>query len=185
MSSRLEKLLRIWRRWHASSPRVRIGPDCALETGVLLRPGMREGSPGRVSIGAGCTLSQGAVLDSWGGSIELGARVFVGPCAVVYGQGGVEIGDDCLLSMHCRVLSSEHALPPLDRRIRWEPDILKPTRLGRDVWLGAGATVLGGVVLGDGCVIGAGAVVTRDLPPGAIAVGIPARVVGHRPAARV
>ena len=113
----------------------------------------------------------------------MGADVFLGPHAVVYGQGGVVIGDGCLIAMHCRILSSEHSVPPQGRPIRAEPDILKPTRLGRDVWLGAGVTVLGGVTLGDGCIVGAGAVVTRDLPAGAIAVGVPARITGQRPAA--
>lgn len=112
----------------------------------------------------------------------IGNHVFLGPHVIIYGHGGVEIGDDCLIAMHCRILSSEHTIPPLDRHIRWEPDILKPTRIGRDVWLGAGVTVLGGVTIGDGCVVGAGAVVTRDLPAGSIAKGIPARVTGQRPA---
>ena len=58
--------------------------------------------------------------------------------------------------------------------------VARPTRIGADVWLGAGVTVLGGVTIGDGCVVGAGAVVTRDLPPYAIAVGVPARVTGSR-----
>ncbi len=121
------------------------------------------------------------MLHAFGGSINIGARVYFGPYAIVYGHGGVVIGEDSLISMHCRILSSNHAVPARDRHIRWEPDVLLPTRIGKDVWLGAGVTVLGGVTIGDHCVVGAGAVVAKDLPPGSIALGVPARVVKSRP----
>ncbi|HRG56881.1 MAG TPA: acyltransferase, partial [Lacunisphaera sp.] len=115
-----------------------------------------------------------------GGSIRLGRDVFLGPHAVIYGHGGVEIGDACLIAMHCRIVSSNHAVPPLGTDIRSQPDVLLPTKIGRDVWLGAGVTVLGGVTIGDGCIVGAGAVVTKNLPPGSISHGVPAKVVGWR-----
>ena len=154
---------------------VEIGPDCEVV------PGLAPPRRGRVSIGDRCRLEGGVTLHPYGGSISLGRDVFLGPGVVIYGHGGVEIGDDCLIAMHCRILSSEHAIPPLGTPIRSRADLIKPTRIGRDVWLGAGVTVLGGVTVGDGCVVGAGAVVTRDLPSGAIALGVPARVVEYRP----
>jgi len=100
---------------------------------------------------------------------------------VIYGHGGVEIGDQSLVAMHCCILSSEHTVPARPEIIRNQPDRLLPTRIGRDVWLGAGVKVLGGVTIGDGCVVGAGAVVTGNLAPYSIAVGVPARVVSQRP----
>lgn len=151
-----------------------------LAAGIDCRPGYAAHGPGQIEIGAAAWIEQGVVLHAFGGRIRLGRDVFLGPHTVIYGHGGVEIGEDCLIGMHCRILSSEHSIPPLDRRIRWEPDVLKPTRLGRDVWLGAGVTVLGGVNIGDGCIVGAGAVVTKDLPAGSICHGSPAIVRGWR-----
>lgn len=170
-----------WRRWRARRFGARVPSDARLGAQVLLRPGWRGATRGRIELGHGDELDQGVVLDAWGGSIEIGRNTFLGPYAVVYGQGGVVIGDDCLISLHVRILSSEHTLPDRSTTIRSQPDQLRPTHIGHDVWLGAGVTVLGGVTLGDGCVVGAGAVVTSDLPPGSIALGVPARVTGQRP----
>ena len=174
------RLLTYCRRLRLKLAGVEVGRGGMLGAHLRVSRGVRAGQPGRLAIGDDCWLETGAVLEAWGGQISLGPRVFVGPYAVIYGHGGVTIGEDTLVSMHCRILSSDHAMPPPDRRIRWEPDVLKPTHIGHDVWLGAGVTVLGGVTIGDGCVIGAGAVVTRDLPPNSIALGVPARVTGSR-----
>lgn len=177
-----QKIIEAVRRWRAGSRHVRLDSSCVLESAARLRHGIRDSKPGYISVGAGSRLACGALVDAWGGSVTIGQNVFIGPYAVIYGQGGVEIGDDTLISMHCRILSSSHRVPSLERHIWWEGDDLLPTRIGRDVWLGAGVTVLGGVTIGDGSVIGAGAVVTGDIPPGVIAVGVPARVIGQRAA---
>jgi len=173
LSSRLRIL---WLAAHG----IGMAPGCRVGRSVRIARGYRDGCNGRVSLGEGCQLETGAVLDAWGGGIALGPRVFVGPYSVIYGQGGVEIGEWTLVSMHCSILSSNHAVPPPGTGIRSQPDTLLRTKIGRDVWLGAGVTVLGGVTIGDGCVIGAGAVVSRDLPPFSVAVGVPARVLRQR-----
>lgn len=178
----LDQLSSAARRLWFAAHGAQFGRGCRLEAGVSLIPGIRDGRRGEVIVGDDGELLRGACLHAWGGRIELGERVFVGPYAVLYGHGGIEIGRSTLISTHCRILSSNHALPPVGTLIRSQPDELRPTRIGTDVWLGAGATVLGGVTIGDGCVVGAGAVVTKDLPPHSIAVGVPAQVTGSRPA---
>ena len=120
------------------------------------------------------------MLAAYSGRIDIARWVFVGPYTVVYGHGGVSIGEGTLIAMHCRIVSSNHTIAPFGTPIRSQPDVPLPVKIGRDVWLGAGVTVLGGVTIGDGCIVGAGAVVTKDLPPGAIAHGIPAAVKGWR-----
>lgn len=170
-----------WRRAASRLAGARVGADVEIGADCEIAPRLAKSRKGEIEIGARSRFERGVILHPYGGKIVVGDDVFLGPGVVVYGHGGVEIGNDCLIAMHCRILSSEHALPPLDRRVRDEPDILKPTRIGRDVWLGAGVTVLGGATLGDGCVVGAGSVVTGNIPAGAIAVGVPARVIGNRP----
>jgi acetyltransferase-like isoleucine patch superfamily enzyme len=142
--------------------------------------GARDGRQGRIVMGDRPRLETGAVLHAYGGAIDLGDDVFIGPHAVIYGHGGVTIEAEALISMHCCILSSEHAVPDDAGVIRRLPDVLLPTKIGRGAWLGAGAKVLGGVTIGEGCVVGAGAVVTRDLAPYSTAVGVPARVIGSR-----
>lgn len=167
------------RRLRLRAGGVLVGAGCTIEARVMCQPGYLR-QRGQVVLGPNCTLATGAILAGWGGKILLGENVFVGPYTVMYGHGGITIGEHTLISMHCRVLSSNHTVPAPGVLIRSQPDILLPTRIGRDVWLGAGVTVLGGVTIGDGCVIGAGAVVTHDLPPNTICHGVPARVVRPR-----
>lgn len=168
--------------------RLRLHGAAGLESPHLLgdsidcRRGIGTHGAGKIEIGPRAWIEQGVVLHAFGGSIHLGQHVFLGPYTVIYGHGGVEIGDACLIAMHCRIVSSNHAIPPLGVQIRSVADELRPTRIGGDVWLGAGVTVLGGVTIGDGCIVGAGAVVTHDLPPGSVCAGIPARVTRMRSA---
>lgn len=158
-----------------SGAAVVIGPACEVALGLS------TGRRGAIELGPHTQLERGVLLHPYGGRITTGTHVFLGPGVVIYGHGSVTIGDGTLVAMHCRIVSSNHTIPPLGTDIRSQPDILRPTRIGRDVWLGAGVTVLGGVTIGDGCVVGAGSVVTKDLPPGTIAHGIPAVVRGRRP----
>lgn len=159
---------------------VQLGPDCAIEADTDLALGFAHPRRGSLSLDRECIVSRGVIIQPHGGAVRLGHSVFLGPYAVIYGHGSVEIGNDTLISMHCRILSSNHEIPPRDIAVRARPDILLPTRIGCDVWLGAGVTVLGGVTIGDGCVVGAGAVVTRDLPPFSVALGVPATVIRQR-----
>ncbi|MEX1049618.1 MAG: DapH/DapD/GlmU-related protein [Akkermansiaceae bacterium] len=82
--------------------------------------------------------------------------------------------------MHCTILSSNHAIPAIGTLIRDTPDELLPTKIGRDVWIGANAVILGGVTIGDGAVVAAGAVVSKNVETGAVVAGVPARLMRKR-----
>jgi acetyltransferase-like isoleucine patch superfamily enzyme len=135
---------------------------------------------GTVEVAGSCELNQGLELNPFGGSIRIARRVWLGPYVVIYGHGGVQIAEQTLISMHCTILSSNHAVPAIGQLIRNTADELLPTKIGRDVWIGANAVILGGVTIGDGAVIAAGAVVTKDVEPGAVVAGVPAREIRRR-----
>ena len=92
-------------------------------------------------------------------------------------QGGIDIGDGCLIGHNAVITTLNHDMLP-SRRADMHP---ARVAIGRGVWFGANVTVLPGVTIGDGAVVGAGAVVTKDVPPGAVVVGVPAKQVGTVP----
>ena len=159
---------------------IEFGPGTMIAPGCRIQRGVARDQSGRIAAGPQLRCSQGVVLNAHGGSIILGTRVYLGPYTVIYGHGGVTIGDNCLIAMHCSILSSNHTVSSPGTPINTQPDVLLPTNIGADVWLGANVTVIGGVIIGDGCVVGAGSVVTGDLPPNSIAVGVPAHVIRER-----
>ena len=168
------------RRWKLARRGLRLDRSCYVGPGVSLGPDNREAINGTVEVLDSCELNHGVELNPFGGSIRIARRVWLGPYVVIYGHGGVEIGEQTLISMHCSILSSNHGVPPIGKLIRDTADELRPTKIGRDVWIGANAVILGGVTIGDGAVIAAGAVVNRDVEVGAVVAGVPAREVRKR-----
>ena len=110
-----------------------------------------------------------------GYNIRLGHRCFINYNCVFLDCAPIEIGDDLQMAPAVQLYAATH---PLDRATRAAGlEYALPIRIGSGVWIGGGAIVLPGVTIADGCVVGAGSVVTRDLPPFSLAVGNPARVV--------
>lgn len=115
--------------------------------------------------------------------IDAGRNLHISAGAVLYGRGGIRLGDDVLIGHHAAIYSSQHRwdLGPTIRIID-QGHRRDPVWIGDDVWIGAHAVVVPGVRIASGTVVSAGAVVTRDTEPYAIVGGVPARVIGHRPA---
>jgi acetyltransferase-like isoleucine patch superfamily enzyme len=107
-------------------------------------------------------------------NIRVGRNVFVNQACILNDIGGIEIGDDVMLGPRVSLLTAGHPVDP-DRRRRQV--VAAPIVIERNVWVGAGATILQGVRVGSDSVVGAGAVVTRDVPAGTLAAGVPARVL--------
>jgi maltose O-acetyltransferase len=111
----------------------------------------------------------------YGTPISIGARTFINYGCVMLDVAAIRIGAHCQLATNVQLLTATHPVDPVARRIGWESGA--PIALGDNVWLGGGVIVCPGVTIGDDTVVGAGAVVTRDLPAGVVAVGNPARVL--------
>jgi acetyltransferase-like isoleucine patch superfamily enzyme len=127
--------------------------------GVLFEPNVWITAPGRarVRIGPGTFLNQGVMVAAY----EL-----------------VEIGEHCMLANDCFVSDADHRYDDPDKPVPWQGFTSKgPTRIGANCWLGAHVVVTSGVSVGERCVVGAGSVVTHDIPPFSVAAGAPARVL--------
>lgn len=111
----------------------------------------------------------------YGFQIHIGARTFVNFGLVALDAATITIGDDVQIGPNVQLLTPTHPLEPELRRAKWEA--AAPITIGSNVWIGGGAIVLPGVTIGDDAVVGAGAVVTRDVAPGVVVAGNPARVI--------
>lgn len=111
----------------------------------------------------------------YGFQTTIGARTFVNWGLILLDVARISIGDDVQIGPNVQLLTATHPLEPNARRDKWEA--AEPIIIGDNVWLGGGVIVCPGVTIGADTVVGAGSVVTRDLPPGVVAVGSPARVI--------
>lgn len=127
------------------------------------------------SAGADLTVWSGLKVD-YGANIHIGDQVFINVDATILDVCPVTIGNSCQIGPGAKFLTPLHPLENHELRAAgWEYGA--PITLGRNVWFGGGVTVCAGVTIGDNTVVGAGSVVTRDLPSNVLAVGSPARVV--------
>ena len=109
----------------------------------------------------------------YGKNIILGKGVFINEGCCFQDQGGIEIGDDVLIGQQVVIATLNHDLNP-EKRSNMMP---KPVKIGNKVWIGAHATILAGVTIGDNAVVAAGAVVTKDVPANVVVAGVPAKVI--------
>lgn len=110
-----------------------------------------------------------------GKNIHIGKRVFINTGCKFQDQGGIYVDDDALIGHNVVLATLNHAMSPNDRATM----IPAPIHIGKRVWIGANATVLLGVTIGDGAIVAAGAVVTRDVPENTVVGGVPARIMRH------
>lgn len=110
----------------------------------------------------------------YGYNIELGENFYSNHHLTILDVCKVTIGDNVLLGPHVMVSTAGHPLDAIERR---STEFGKEIKIGNDVWIGGNVSILPGVTIGDNCVIGAGSVVTKDIPANSVAVGNPCRVM--------
>jgi maltose O-acetyltransferase len=111
----------------------------------------------------------------YGTNISIGARTFVNYDCVMLDVAPIRIGAACQLATRVQLLTATHPIDPEPRRLGWES--AEPITIADNVWLGGGVIVCPGVSIGQDTVVGAGAVVTKNLPAGVVAAGVPARIL--------
>ena len=109
----------------------------------------------------------------YGKPVTIGKRCFIQQCCTFFGRGGIEIGDDVFIGPKCNLITINHDVNPDNRSATYGKSI----KIEDKVWLGINATILPGVTLGYGCIVGANSVVTKDVPPMTIVAGNPARII--------
>lgn len=135
---------------------------------------------GSVTLGERVRFRRGVVIDAQKGSIEIGSNVSLNDYTILLGRGGVKIGNDVRIAGHVMVVSFDHNFDDVTEPIRRQGVTKKPIVIEDDVWIGAGAKILGGSHIGKGCVIGANAVVKGKTEPYGVYVGIPAKLIKKR-----
>lgn len=109
----------------------------------------------------------------FGKNITIGKNVFINACCHFQDQGGITLGDGCLIGHNVVFATLNHGFAPADRASLYPAPIV----LGKNVWIGSNSTLLQGIRIGDNAVIGAGSVVTKDVPANTIVGGVPARIL--------
>lgn len=109
----------------------------------------------------------------FGKNITFGKNVFINSGCCFQDQGGIVIGDETLIGHNVVIATINHGLYPSERATNY----FAPITIGRKVWIGANATILQGVTIGDNAVVAAGAVVNKDVPENTVVGGVPARII--------
>jgi acetyltransferase-like isoleucine patch superfamily enzyme len=170
----------LWRRLYFGVRFLGRRIDVHPSSYVSRRSVLRTRGGGSIRIGRHCEVHDFAMILTYGGDIAIGDYSSVNPFSIVYGHGGTRIGSGVRIAAHTVIIPANHVPSTAGTRLFRTGVTAAGIRIGDDVWIGSGVRILDGVTIGDRCIIGAGSVVTRSIPAGSTAVGVPARVVQEK-----
>lgn len=167
------------RRLAQRHKKVHIPPSALIHPGAKINP--RQGT---IILGEKCVVAEGAFIQ---GNVRLGDNCSVQAYTILTGYGTVDnpsgqitVGNGVRIASHVMMIAGNHIFSDPDKPIHGQGLVHLPIVIEDDVWVAGRVNIMAGVRIGKGSVIGAGSVVTHDVPPGAVVVGVPAKVVRQR-----
>jgi len=160
-------------RWRG---RLRTDGVCFVGPGVTFE----IGHDAVVQLGRWSWIGHGCKIRAHEGEVRIGAKTVLGQECTISAFQHVSVGRECILADRVMLIDFDHGVVDAERPIRAQGIYKRDVRVGNNVWVGYAACFLRGVTVGDNCIVGTSAVVTRDLPDDAVAGGVPARVLRMR-----
>ncbi len=153
-----------------------LGADCVFEPGVLVF------HPENIVLGRNVYVGHQSILKGYyKNEMRIGAETWIGQQCFFHSAGGLTIGSRVGIAPAVKILTSQHAEAGRETAVLFSPVTTAPVVVEDDADIGLGAILLPGVTVGRGAIVGAGSVVTRDVPPFAVVAGAPARLLRYRP----
>jgi acetyltransferase-like isoleucine patch superfamily enzyme len=169
----------VWRRWLTSTGR-RLRLDGMAFIGPRVK--MEIGKKASVRLGRWVWIGRGTKIRCHEGEVRIGAKTVLGEECTISAYQHVSIGEQCIVADRVMLIDFDHNVAEVERPIRVQGIYKRDVRVGNNVWIGYGAQILRGVSVGDNSIVGASAVVSRDVPANAVVAGAPARIIRMRDA---
>jgi acetyltransferase-like isoleucine patch superfamily enzyme len=156
--------------------RLKLDGLCFIGPGVVLE----IGKSAQVSLGRWSWIGHGTKIRCHEGRVSIGAKTVMGQECTISAFQHISIGRECVIADRVMLIDFDHGVVEVERPIRLQGIYKRDTRVGNNVWIGYGACILRGVTVGNNCIIGTNAVVTKDVPDNAVVAGVPARIIRMR-----
>jgi len=171
-------LFRLFRRRWLTPTGRRLKLDGIAFIGPEVR--LQIGKKASVQLGRWSWIGRGTKIRCHEGVVRIGAKTVMGEDCTISAYQHVSIGEQCIIADRVMLIDFDHAVTEVERPIRVQGIYKRDVRVGNNVWIGYGAQILRGVSIGDNSIIGATAVVSKDVPANAVVAGVPARVIRMR-----